>query len=370
MNRFQLAVLSVLMLCNSSLAGAQSCPQDALPEPAAGEARAYLEGRYPDGDNPGAAVLIACNGSTVFSYQAGMANIEWGQPITSDTSFRLGSISKPLTAVAILELVERGRIDLDRPISDYVPLLPSYMRPVTVRQLMSHTSGLPDILLTPMLLPLARDWVSESQIIGMQASVPPRAAPGEVFDYSNFNYVLLAALIESITDTRYADYMSEEVFERLGMERSHYDSRRVILAGRAQGYETSPFGQLLHSENIDMSHASAAGALLSSANDLRKWSDLLLSGGLLEPETLSMAWSPQQPAGGEPSAYGLGFNVTEQYGHRVIWHNGLASGFQGALSIYPDLGLTVIVLSNGFHLPNTTETMDRVAAIFLGRQEG
>ena len=343
----------------------QTCSTDTPVSRHVSEARQYLESQYPDSNTPGAAVLVTCNGKPVFSYNAGMANIEWRQPISSDTSFRLGSISKPLTAVAILQLAERGEVDLDKPIADYVPLLPDYMRPVTVRQLMTHTNGMPDILLTPALIPLARDWVSIYQVIGMQGNTPARSAPGERFEYSNFNYILLAALIEAVTGRQYSDYMDEAVFKSLDMTRSHYDRRRTILEERAEGYELDQFGNLLHSENIDASHASAAGALLSSANDLAMWSHLLTTAQLLKTQTRDEAWTPQATAGGEPSSYGLGFNISIENGRRVIWHNGLASGFQSAFSIYPDHGLIVVVLSNGFHLPSTTTAMDRVAAIFL-----
>lgn len=328
-------------------------------------ARTFLERQYPDGSTPGVSVMVWCDGEATLSFNSGLANIEWEQSISSSTSFRVGSISKPLTAVALLQLVERGRVELDRPISDYVPLLPDYMQPVTVRQLMSHTSGLPDILLTPSLLPLARDWVAPRQVIGMQAKTPPRGEPGKIFEYSNFNYVLLAVLIEAVTDTPYEEYMDESVFEPLGLDRTRYDRRRSILPERAQGYELSPFGELLKSENIDMSHASAAGALLSSAEDLSRWTHLLLSGKLLERETLQAAWSGQELPDGTTSHYGLGFNVGEQFGRRVIWHTGLASGFQAAWSVYPEDGISVVVLNNGFHLPNPTQAMDRVAEILL-----
>jgi len=364
MRKLILAVTCLYFLGSNTASCDEPCSTGTSPQQVS-EARSYLQSQYPDGAMPGAAVLVTCNGKTIFSYDGGMANIEWRQPISSDTSFRLGSISKPLTSIAILQLAEQGKIDIDKPISAYVPLLPDYMRPVTVRQLMSHTSGLPDILLTPALIPLARDWVSIYQVIGMQANTPARSAPGERFEYSNFNYVLLAALIEAVTGSQYSDYMDEAVFKSLDMTRSHYDRRRAILAERAQGYELDPFGTLLHSENIDASHASAAGALISSANDLARWSHLLLTGEMLEAETLDEAWSPQAIPGGQPSSYGLGFNISWENGRRVIWHNGLASGFQAAFSIYPDDGLIVVVLSNGFHLPNTTAAMDRVAAIFL-----
>lgn len=359
---------SWLILIPAIAAAEEQCSTDGLSEQQAREAHKYLSSSYPDGSNPGAAVLITCNGKTIFTHNGGMANIEWQQPISSNTLFRLGSISKPLTAVAILQLVEQGKINLDNPVSDYVALLPKYMRPVTVRQLMNHTSGLPDILLTPALLPLARDWVSKSQIIGMQANTPVRSAPGEKFEYSNFNYILLAALIEFVTDTKYSDYMDVNVFQALGMTRSHYDARRSILTERAQGYEKNRFGRLLNSENIDMSHASAAGALLSSANDLSKWSHLLISGILLKPETRKQAWSLQPIPNAQSSNYGLGFNIAKENGRRVIWHNGLASGFQAAFSMYPDHGLIVIVLSNGFHLPNTTKAMDQIADIAFGEK--
>jgi CubicO group peptidase (beta-lactamase class C family) len=365
MNRLLAIAVCALQLSAGVAAATDRCSGLEPTEAQRLTVRALLEGPYPDGSNPGVSVLVSCDGEALFSFNSGMANLEWRQPISSSTSFRVGSISKSLTAVAILQLVESGRVDLDRPISDYVPLLPSYMRPVTVRQLMSHTSGLPDILLTPSLLPLARDWVDLRQVIGMQGKTPPRGEPGEIFEYSNFNYVLLAALIESVTETPYEAYMDRSYFEPLGLHRTRYDRRRSILPERAEGYELSPFGELLHSENIDMSHASAAGALLSSAADLGRWTHLLLSGELLEPATLQAAWTGQELPDGTTSSYGLGFNLGEQFGHRVIWHTGLASGFQAAWSVYPEEGLSVIVLSNGFHLPNPTKAMDRVAEILL-----
>lgn len=365
MKRYLVMVICALQVSAGMAAVADRCSATGPSDEQRLAARTLLTDRYPDGPNPGVSVLASCDGKALFSFNSGMANIEWKQPIGSSTSFRVGSISKSLTAVAILQLVESGRIELDRPISSYVPLLPEYMRPVTVRQLMSHTSGLPDILLTPALLPLARDWVALSQIIGMQGKTPPREEPGQSFEYSNFNYVLLAALIESVTGTPYGEYMEQRVFEPRGLHRTHYDRRRAILAERAEGYELSLFGELLHSENIDMSHASAAGALLSSTENLALWTHLLLSGELLAPETLEAAWSGQELPDGTTTAYGLGFNLGEQFGRRVIWHTGLASGFQAAWSVYPDEGLSVIVLANGFHLPNPTKAMDQVAEILL-----
>ncbi len=364
MTRGSSLVVAIALLCQTAPAVAETC-SSRLTEETTRQMTAFLGETYPNGAGPGASVLVACRGETLYSYNAGMANIEWRQPISSTTSFRLGSISKPLVSVAVLQLVEEGAVGLDAPISTYVDRLPTYMRPVTVRQLLTHTSGLPDILLTPTLLPFARDWVSTRQIIDLQAKTPPRAEPGEAYDYSNFNYVLIAALLEGVSGRPFHEYVDTEVFEPLGMPRSHFDTRRAILEERAQGYETSPFGELLLSENIDMSHASAAGALLSSAQDLSRWGHLLMSGELLDHRTLEAAWSPQELPNGELSSYGLGFNVGTENGRRVIWHNGLASGFQAAFSLYPDEELTVVVLSNGFHLPNTTRAMDRVASLAL-----
>ena len=369
---YSIAIICVAIALNAVNAAATDtqCSTQELAATLVDELRTYLEGSYPDGNSPGVSVLIACQGQTVFGYNSGMANIEWGQPVSSDTSFRVGSISKPLTAVAILQLVEQGKVDLDRPISQYVPLLPDYMREVTVRQLMSHTSGLPDILLTPVLAPLARDWVAKRQVIGLQALTPPRSTPGEKFEYSNFNYVLLAALIEYTTGAGYGDYMNNEVFAPLGMTRSHYDARREIILERAQGYDLTPFGRLLNSENVDMSHASAAGALLSSANDLRRWAHLLMSGKLIEPETLESAWTPQAVEVGGPTRYGLGFNITVENGRRVIWHTGMASGAQCALSMFPENGLTISACANSLQLPRTGKATDRIAEIFFQSIDG
>ena len=316
-----------------------------------------------DANGPGAAYVISKNGEILASGGVGIADMEWGLKISDDTVFRLGSISKTITAVTVLQLVENGLIDLDQMISAYAPQLPDQMGAVTMRQLMSHRSGLAEHAWNPDLLPFIWQPVTTQQMIDLQKDLPIDFAPGEQYAYVNFNYVVVAHVIEKVTGQTYVEFINDR-FAAQAMPNSHYDWHDTIISGRAEFYDQRD-GVILNSQEVDLTHVSAAGALMSSAEDMAHWAGLLADNSLISEAALAEAWTAAPLPDGTPTKYGLGFNVGELAGERLIWHNGLTPGSQSAIGIAPDQGIFIAVLSNGFYLPNSTTLMEKMMAIML-----
>lgn len=319
---------------------------------------------YADDSGPGAAFLISHDGEVLASNAIGYADLEWEAQLTDETLLRLGSISKPITSIAVLQLVEKGMLDIDTPISGYAPNLPAQIGAVTLRQLMSHRSGLAEHVFNPALLPFIWQPMTTDQIIDLQKEEPVNFKPDEQYEYVNFNYVVVAHIIEKVTGRSYVDFINEDVFSALGMTNSRYDQNNIIIPGRAEFYDEQE-GFLANTAAVDLSHVSAAGALLSSVKDMNHWAHLLNSGGLVSATTLKEALIPAPLPDGAPTTYGLGFNIGDPNSDKMIWHNGLTPGAQGAMALEPEAGIFIIVLSNGFHLPNTTKVMRRMMAAML-----
>lgn len=317
-----------------------------------------------DETGPGAAYVVSKDGEILVSGGVGIADMEWGLKIADDTVFRLGSISKSITAIAVLQLVEDGLIDLDREVFAYAPHLPAQMGAVTMRQLMSHRSGLAEHVWNPDLLPFVWQPVTTKQMIDLQKDIPVDFLPGEKYDYVNFNYVVVAHIIEQVTARIYVEFINNEIFAEQAMANSHYDWHDAIILNRAEFYDQRD-GVILNSQEVDLTHVSAAGALMSSAKDMAHWAQLLADGELISEAMVDAAWTPASLPDGTSTKYGLGFNVGELAGERLIWHNGLTPGSQSAFSIAPDQGLFIAVLSNGFYLPNSTTLMDEMMTIML-----
>ena len=325
---------------------------------------AYIAERYPD-EGAGVSVLITVNGVTQLTINRGMANLEWDMPNSPDVAYRLGSISKPITAVALLVMAEQRLIDIDAPIGDYIPDLPPQMARVTIAELMSHTSGLGDHVFNEEILPFIRSGMTVPDVIEMQRDVPLNFEPGTQYEYVNFNYTLLGYLIEVVSGMSYSDYMETQVFAANDMPYSANDDRREIVPHRAQNY-TVENDVFLHAENVDMSHVGAAGQLLGSPTDLAHWFDLLMADELIGAADRERAWTVVQPSNGEPGGYGLGFNVSTRNDRTFIWHTGLTPGAHGAVGVYPDDKMVIVVLGNGFHLPSTGPAMRWIADEVVG----
>ena len=315
-------------------------------------------------DGPGMAYLIAHQGKTLVSGGIGKAHLEWNIPMTADTVSRLGSISKPITAIAILQLVEQGQLELDKPVATYAPNLPAHMGAATMRQILSHRSGIAEHAFDESLIPFIWQPMTTEKIIELQEGKPQDFEPGTKYEYVNFNYVLAAHVVEKVTEKSFVEFANQEIFAANNLHHSHYDQNEAIIPHRADFY-TEQDGVVVNAAAVDMSHVSAAGALLSSANDMAKWAQLLVDGQLVNKATLEAAWTPLPLSDGTPTSYGLGFNMEEMAGERIIWHTGMTPGAHAAFELAPESEVFIILLSNGFHLPSTGKLADEMMMVML-----
>ncbi|MDY6925103.1 MAG: serine hydrolase [Pseudomonadota bacterium] len=297
-------------------------------------ARAALEA-----DEFSGSVLVARDGEILFDRGYGLANREWNIPNDGDTKFRLGSVTKQFTAVAVMILRERGLIDLDAPVKTYLPDAPAAWDAVTTRHLLSHTSGIPnftdfDDYEGSRTLPATID-----SLIARFRDHPLAFQPGEDWDYSNSGYILLTAIVEKASGQSYADFVAEALLQPLGMSDSGYDSHAAILPRRASGYSPTAKG-FVNADYIDMSIPQGAGALYSTTRDLLKWEQGLFGGRLLRPESLALLTTPVR------DHYAFGLMVREADGDTTISHSGGIEGFNTHLAYDPARRISVVVLGN------------------------
>lgn len=287
------------------------------------------------------AVLVAKRGTALFDRAYGPANREWDIANTPATHFRIGSITKQFTAVAILVLEERGKLKLSDLVSAHLPDAPAAWEKITLHHLLTHTSGIPNVTSDPEFILWKNSPATVTQIVGRFRDQPLSFPPGERYAYSNSNYLLLGLLVEKITGgQRFGDFLRENVLDPLGLKESGLDANQRILPRRATGYERSR-GEFFNAAHGDMSVPHAAGAMYSTTHDLWRWAEAVLGGDkLLTPASRAKLLTPAR------EDYALGVRVSVSYGRKTIDHGGSISGFSSFLAHYPDDGLTVVVLSN------------------------
>ena len=284
-------------------------------------------------------VLVARGSDVLLSKGYGSANLEWDIPNTPTTKFRLGSITKQFTAASILMLEERGKLKLDDPIKKYVPEAPAAWEPITIFNLLTHTSGIPNFTNLPEYKTLKLEATPVAKTIAVVRDKPLDFSPGEKMSYSNSGYLVLGYVIERITGASYEKFVTDNIFVPLGMKDSGYDSNAAIIAHRAAGYTSSAAGPV-NADYVHMSVPHAAGALYSTTEDLLRWEQGLFSGKLISATSLAKMTTPFK------SDYAFGVMVQTAGGRKVIQHGGGIEGFNTFLAYYPDTKLTVAVLAN------------------------
>jgi CubicO group peptidase (beta-lactamase class C family) len=280
----------------------------------------------------------------------GLANVELGVPVTPRSVFQTGSVGKQFTATAVMLLVEAGRLGLDDRIIQWFPEAPMAWREITVRHLLSHTSGIPDYgaeenTMGKGVVDFHRDY-TEDELVRKFAALPLDFPPGEKWSYSNTGYVILGALIRRVTGEFYGDYLQEHVFKPLGMTSTRIISEADIIPNRSAGYRLVD-GRLRNQDWVSPSlNTTADGALYSTVPDMAKWDEALYGEQLLKRATLEQMWTPVKLNDGKTAPYGFGWRIGAAGGHRVVWHDGAWQGFTMSIRRYPDDGLTVVVFTN------------------------
>ena len=293
---------------------------------------------------PGLALAVARHGKIVKVRGYGVANLEHDVPVTPDTVFELASVTKQFTAAAIMLLVEEGKVQLDDPLPWHLTRAPETWKPITVRHLLTHTSGLPGLggSFKALWPGGPRMRYTTAQLFDAAIKDELSFAAGERFQYSDVGYFLLGMIIETASGQRYRDFLAERFFKPLGMNATSVIDVSRIEKRRAENYTLSD-GKLVHNWRVwDVELPSHYG-VLSTVKDLVTWDTALASGKVLKRDSLDVMWTPVRLNSGAFYPYGFGWVVDERRGHRNIYHTGITGT---ELSRFPDDGLTVVVLTN------------------------
>jgi len=294
---------------------------------------------------PGLAVAIVRGGAEASTRCYGQSDLESGSAVTAQTVFPVGSLTKPFTAIAVLLLVEDGRLALGDKLSAHLVDLPAAWQQVTVQHLLTHTSGIKDYTSLNGFDRMRRLDHLPPEILVLVQNEPLEFAPGVRFDYSNTNYLLLGMLIEHVAREPYGQFLDERVFAPLGMTQTRTNDSSDIVAGRARGYTRIP-GRTQNAKYFSPTNAFAAGNVASSLADLVKWDLGLSSRKLLKPESYHVLWTPSDASKTGSERYGLGWGIGEINGHALFKHGGNITGFSSAILHLADDSLTIVVLSN------------------------
>jgi D-alanyl-D-alanine carboxypeptidase len=313
-------------------------------DPALAEIDSAFTAQYPAG-GPGAAVLVARDGRVLMRKAYGEASVELGVPLRPEHVFRLGSITKQFTAVAVLMLMEEGKLSLDDDITRFFPDYPTQGRRITVEHLLTHTSGIRSYTGMPAYVAGMRRDLTPAQLIAMFRDQPLDFAPGERWSYNNSGYALLGAIIEQVSGIGYGDFIRTRIFQPLGMRSSGYETAGTIVPGRVSGYDRTADGMRTASY-LSMTQPYAAGSLISNVDDLLVWQRAVAEGRLLRPETWRRAFSAYRLSDGRSAGYGYGWFVGEAAGRPSIEHGGDINGFSSNGLWIPSERLHVIVLAN------------------------
>jgi CubicO group peptidase (beta-lactamase class C family) len=292
-------------------------------------------------------VLVGMDGKIVFEKGYGLANEEWNVRNTPITKFRIASLTKQFTAACILLLQERGRLSVQDPVSRYLADLPDAWRPLTIHQLLTHTSGIPNYVADPQIKELNRTGATPRELLAVVAKKPLEFTPGTKWAYSNTGYVLLGMVIEKLSGQSYDDFLKNNIFKPLGMTNSGYDRAADILKERASGYQIKD-GHAVNADFIDMTIPFAAGGIYSTAEDMYRWNEALMQKGkLLSADSLQQMFTPYSEAEYQGQHYGYGVVISqEKFGKLFYYHGGGVHGFSSVIQRYPKEQVCIVVLSN------------------------
>jgi len=323
----------------------------------------YIRLRMQKEHIPGLSLVVVREGKIIKAKGYGYASLELRAPAMPDTVYQIGSLTKQFTAAAILLLVQEHKVGLDAKISQYLDGTPETWKDITVRHLLTHTSGLPSDGILTTAKTFFADY-TEEEMLQSATALPLLASPGEQFSYSNLGYDLLAMIIEKASGKSYADFVRERFFQPLGMTATKVNDKTVITPNRAQGYLWEN-GNLRLCEQISPTRFRGSGSLLSTALDLAKWDAALSTEALLTDASRKAMWTPMTLKDGKATDYGFGWFLSSVKQHTNIHHNGAINGFLANMSRFVDDKLTVIVLVNQSGLAGTERIATGVARLYI-----
>jgi CubicO group peptidase (beta-lactamase class C family) len=304
----------------------------------------FLRGFMNNKRIPGLSVAVAHEGKVVWSQGFGWADLENKVPVTPLTKFRIGSVSKPFTAALVARLREQGKIDIDVPIQNYVPDFPEKQEPITIRHLLSHTSGIRHYAGKEFF---ANGFATIEEGLAIFKDAPLEDDPGQRFIYTSYGYNLIGVAVEAACGSSFEDCLARYVLGPLGLRHTVVDHAERLIRFRARGYVLTKEGELVNAPPHPTLYKLPAGGLLSIPEELVTFGSAHLRPGLLSAETLEQLFADQQTTDGESIGFGLGWVLTGDSSGRRVWgHLGGSVGGCSALLVYPESGLVVAVTAN------------------------
>jgi D-alanyl-D-alanine carboxypeptidase len=302
----------------------------------------YIKRQMAERRIPGVALIVIRDGKVAKTAAYGLANLELNVPVSRETVFEIGSITKQFTAAGILLLAQEGKLSVDDNISKYLTGTPEAWRTVTIRHLLSHTSGIKSYTgLDGFQL-----WrhLTQEQFIRAIGAQPMEFQPGESWKYCNTGFNLLGYVIENVSGISYWDFTSRRVFQPLEMRSTTNRLPGLIIRNRAAGYEQT--NHVWINRDYDLTDVFSAGAIVSTVSDLAKWNASLDGDGLLNAASKREMWTPVRLNDGKTRNYGFGWSLGEVEGHKNIGHSGSTSGFSASIQRFPNDRVAVIILTN------------------------
>ena len=294
---------------------------------------------------PGLSVAIVADARLRWAQGYGLADLENYVPAKSGTVYRLGSISKPITAIAVMQLVEKGKIELDAPIQKYCPAFPQKQWPITTRQLLGHLAGVRHYKSDAEYGSTAH-YNSLVEGLALFKDDPLLHQPGSKYSYSTHGFTLLGCVVEGASGISFPDYVRENIFKPADMDRIRVDDLFQIIPNRAQGYFKTQSGELRNSALADTSYKIPGGGFCSTVEDLAKFAVAVMSGSLVKRETLDQMWTRQKTLDGNSTSYGLGWGISERNGLKEISHGGAQQRVSTMLYMLPEKGVAVALMVN------------------------
>jgi CubicO group peptidase (beta-lactamase class C family) len=298
-------------------------------------------------DNPlfSGSVLVARDGEVLLSKGYNYANWELKAPNTALTKYRISSITKPFTATMVMMLAQEGLLDIEDELCLHLTTCPDAWQGITILDLLTHTSGIPEYTALLGAIEDSRDPQNVNSLVDRFKDEPLNFSPGETYQYSNSNYILLGAVIEQVSGNRYELFLQNAILGPLAIEDTGMDDYDPLLKDRAAGYKIQGRA-LINAPYLDMSNAYATAGMYSTVGDLFVFDQALNDGQLLSLENQELMYTPSLAADGSGDVYGYGWQLSERGGHRRVGHSGRINGFRVFFGRYLDDQVTIILLSN------------------------
>jgi CubicO group peptidase (beta-lactamase class C family) len=323
---------------------AQTEPAKRTPEEIAAVIDTYMNEAVKD-DQFSGSILVARDGQPIISKGYGKANIELNVPNTSETVFRIGSITKQFTGMAIMILQERGKLKVSDSICKYLTDCPKAWKPITLRNLLTHTSGIWNYTDAKDFLQTSTQPMTRIQVINQFRNKPLEFTPGEGWNYSNSGYFLLGMVIERTAHQSYEAFLRKNIFKPLGMNNTGLDTGYRVVKNLATGYTKIPSGAVIPNP-FTMLNVFSDGALVSTTEDLLLWDQALYTEQLVSEKSLKETFTPFKSRSGQDFGYGYGWGMSQTLEHPTQSHSGRVYGFFSLIMRFPTDHTTVIVLTN------------------------